>query len=77
MREALVAEVMGELEDLIGSLDRHGAAYARTLVDAIVTGRERTPAKPQDIHPDLARAVREIVMEQAQFSLGALPVRFR
>lgn len=73
----IVAGVNEKLGELIDGLDRLGADYARALIDAVTTGSPRTPMKPRDLHPDLARAVRDITLEEIELELGSLPVKYR
>jgi hypothetical protein len=69
--ELVSPDVMGVLEDVqqeLGSMldvfDRDAPGYARAYVEHVMEGGPR-PGRPRDMHPRVAEAVRDIVLDQA------------
>ena len=60
------ARVSEHLAELVELFDRHGRSYARSYAEAVLTrpARVQGPAAPAGMHPKLAAAIRDIVMDE-------------
>ena len=69
--ERVLKEVGLDLGEWIDSIERAGWDYARRYLDAFIYG-EPLPTKPQGMHPGIARAIRESVIDHVVATNGSL-----
>ncbi len=70
---AVVAGVCEEVGGVMETAEREAIGYAREYATHIL---EDGPRPCTRMHPKIAAAVRDVVLEQAEFA-GRLPARFR
>lgn len=69
----MVAGVCVEVGEVMETADREAIAYAGGYMRHIL---ENAPRPSTHMHPKIAAAVRDVVLEQAEFA-GRLPARLR
>ena len=71
-REAVLRDIDDHLFDFIQSIENDGREYAAALL-AYATGESRrSPVRPNGMNPDIAKAIRSAVHDQACFAkIGA------
>lgn len=62
LRTALVSDAMRQLREHLEDAVRNGPDYVRAYVDATLSPRRMGP-QPRDIHPLVAKLIRELVLD--------------
>lgn len=67
--------VREELVEMLSAFQAHAGCYAARYLEHVTDGAPR-PQTPASLHPKVAAAIRDVVLDQASVA-GLVPARYR